>query len=133
MYRESHRNFFQKALRLACESGCENHNAAILALTGCYNSALGNDLNIVIKDNAKVISNIDNAIDIGTLNTKYNQIADVTIANSARVTGPDQKWNIYDHAELAEMAAAQGKVLPAETTTADLTIKMDGKQVYPEV
>ena len=49
------------------------------------------------------------------------------------MTGPADKWNMYDHAELAEMASAQDKVLPAETTTTDLTIKMDGKQVYPEV
>lgn len=115
---------------LACESGCENHNAAILALTGCYNSALGNDLNINITDSAVVKGNIDNAIDIATLNTKVNQKVRVNI-KSMGISYVDKLWNVYDHNQVAEMSSAQGKTLPAETSTTDLIIKVDGSEVYP--
>lgn len=118
--------------RLVCESGCENHNAAILALTGCYNSDLGNDLNIKISGLSTINGFIDNAVDIATLNTKYNQQVTVNIAQSATVSYVNRLWNIYDHGQLAEMAAAEGKTLPAETTMTDLTIMVGGSVVYPE-
>lgn len=116
--------------RLACESGCENHNAVILAMTGCYGSELGNDLNINISQFAKVAGYIDNAIDIATLNTRYDQKVNVTV-NSLYVSYTNKLWNIYNHAQLASMAAAEGKTLPAEQSTTDLTIKVNGSKVYP--
>lgn len=117
--------------KLVCESGCENHNAAILALTGCYGSDLGNDLNIVVKGNAKVTGHIDNAIDIATLNTRFDQVVNVKVADSKKVTAPKAVWNVYDHDQLAEMATEQGKTLAPETKTTELTIDVNGKQVYP--
>ena len=116
--------------KLACESGCENHNAAILAMTGCYGSELGNDLNINISQFAKVAGYIDNAIDIATLNTRYDQKVNVTV-NSLYVSYTNKLWNIYNHAQLASMAAAEGKTLPADQFTTDLTIKVNGSKVYP--
>ena len=117
--------------RLVCESGCENHSAAILALTGCYGSDLGNDLNIVIKDNAKVNSYIDNAIDIAELNTRFDQDVKVKVTDSRKVTYPKNLWNVYTHDQLAEMATEQGRTLPAETHATTLTVNVNGSQVYP--
>ena len=113
-------------------SGCDSHNAAILALTGIYGSSLGNDLNIVIKDNAKVVGSIDNAIDIATINTKYDQKVTVDIESKSNISAVDSIWNIYNHDQLAEMAAEQGKTLAAETKTTDLTVTIAGETVYPE-
>lgn len=118
--------------KLVCESGCENHNAAILAMTGCYGSALGNDLNINISGDAKVNGYKDNAIDIATLNTKYNQVVNVNVERSSNISFTNKLWNIFDHATLAGMATAQGKTLAPETTTTTLTINVDGYKQYPE-
>lgn len=118
--------------QLVCESGCENHSAAILAMTGCYNSELGNDLNISIRDNARVNGNVNNAIDIATLNTRYDQTVRVHVDNSENISCPGKLWNIYDHAQLAEMAAEQGKTLAPEQSYTDLEIYVDDQRVYPE-
>lgn len=115
--------------KLVCESGCENHNAAILALTGCYGSTLGNDLNITIKDFAKVNSHKDNAIDIATLNTKFDQKVVVNIGKASNVKYPDNLWNVYDHDTLAQMATEQGKTLAPETKQTDLTVIVEGNKV----
>lgn len=117
--------------QLVCESGCENHNAAILALTGCYNSELGNDLNINISGTAKINSFIDNAIDIAEVDTKFNQIVSVSVANASNIKYVDKLWNIYDHDTLATMASEQGKNLPAKAADTTLTVDVNGKQVYP--
>lgn len=116
--------------KLVCESGCENHNAAILAMTGCYRSDLGNDLNINILEFATINGNIDNIVDIATLNTKYNQKVNVSLKKSG-LSYANKLWNIYNHTQLASMAVAEGKTLPAEIATTDLTIKVDGTKVYP--
>lgn len=117
--------------KLVCESGCENANAPILALTGCYNSDLGNDMNIFIGKNAKVYGFIDDGIDIATINTKFDQTVTVEIENAKSIVAPKNAWNIYNHATLAEMATEQGKTLPAETSTTTLTITIAGEGVYP--
>lgn len=117
--------------KLVCESGCENHTAAILALTGCYGSDLGNDLNITVAGTAKINSYIDNAIDIAKIDTKFDQTANVNVINSNTVKYVDKLWNVYTHDELSEMATAQGKTLPAKAATTTLTIKVDGSKVYP--
>lgn len=116
---------------LVCESGCENHNAAILCLTGCYTSSLGNDLNINISGYAKVNGNIDNAIDIARVDTKYDQIVNVSVANSDNIKYATSLWNIYDHDTLADLAAAQGKTLPPKAADTTITITVDGKKAYP--
>lgn len=117
--------------KLVCQSGCSNHTAAILALTGCYGSSLGNDLNIEIKGTASVQSYAGNGIDIATLNTKYDQTAAVNVRAARSIKYANSLWNVYSHDELAELATAQGKTLPAEATTTNLTIKVEGEQVYP--
>lgn len=117
--------------KLVCESGCEKANAPILALTGCYKSALGNDMNINITKNAKINGFIDNAIDIATINTLYEQVVNVNIESSRNVNAPAKIWNIYDHAALAEMAAEQGKTLAPEKVTTDLTVMVNGEPEWP--
>lgn len=114
-----------------CMSGVGMPKAAILALTGVYNSSLGNDMNITVAPTAKLVGYIDDVIDIATINIKYNQKVTVDIPSKALVGGT--KYRVYGHDELAEMAAAVGKALGAETSATDLTITMDGEQVYPVV
>lgn len=117
--------------KLVCESGCENHNAAILALTGCYSSALGNNLNINISEYAKVNSYIDDAIDIARVDTRYDQIVNVNIADSSNIKYVNDLWHVYDHDTLADLAAAQGKTLAPKAADTILTVKVDGSKVYP--
>lgn len=117
--------------KLVCESGCENHSAGILALTGCYNSVLGNDLNIVISGSAKVNGYIDNAIDIAEVDTKYDQIVNVIVSKESNTKYVNRLWRIYEHDELADLAEQQGKRLPAKAATTDATIVVENKQVYP--
>ena len=114
-------------------SGVGSPESAILALTGCYNSSLGNDLNITIDSNAKVNGYIKNAIDIATLNTLYDQKVVVDIKNKNSITAVEKKWNVYSHDELSAMATAEGKTLAAEAKTTDLTIKVNGVIEYPVV
>ena len=112
-------------------SGVGAPSAAILALTGIYGSALGNDMNISIAKTAKLNGKIDDAIDIATINTKYDQKVNIDIESSSSVIGVSSKFRVYDHDELAALATAEGKSLGAEATTTTLTINMDGSQVYP--
>ena len=110
-------------------SGCDSHDAAILALTGIYGSSLGNDLNIIIKDSAKVKGARTNAIDIATINTKYDQKVTVDIESEKNLAYKKSGWNVYNHNQLADMVAEQGKVLAPETNVTDLTITVNGKVV----
>lgn len=119
--------------KLVTESGCESHTGAILAITGIYKSDLGNDLNIVIKDNATVKSLTGNGIDFATVNTKYDQNVTLNIENSKKISYKQNLWNIFDHDTLAEMAQAQGKTLAPETNVTNLTVTIDDEQVFPEL
>ena len=115
-------------------SGVDAPEAAILNLTGIYGSSLGNDLNVVVKDNAKVIGHLGTAIETCTINTKYDQKVVIDVTDSSKVTAAEgnEIWHVYDHDGCAELVAEVGKTLPAETNTTDLTIKVDGNVVYPE-
>lgn len=121
--------------KLVCESGCEKANAPILALTGCYRSDLGNDMNIRVEKTAKVNAYIDHGVDIATINTKYDQVVNVVIESekSFKLPVDGSLWNMYNHDQLAEMATEQGKTLPAEASTTTLTVEIDGAIVYPVV
>ena len=114
---------------LACQSGVEAVAAGILALTGNYNSALGNDLCINIEDTGMVYSKYGKAIEIGTVNTNYDQVATVYINSKSNLRSDYCVWN---HDQLAEQAAEAGKTLKPETNTTDLTIFIAGEQVYPD-
>ena len=118
---------------LATFSGVDTPKSAILALTGVYNSSLGNDMNIVIKDNAKVNGIVDTAIDICEINTKYDQKVTIDIASNKNITAASGKsiYRIYSNEELAVMAEEAGKHLGPETNTTDLTITISGEQVIP--
>ena len=118
-----------------CVSGVTAPKAAILALTGVYGSTLGNDMNINIAATAKVKGLIDDAIDIATVNTKYDQVVNINIEDLDSITCKSDfhKYRIYKHDELAEMATAVGRTLGAETNTTDLTIKVGEEIVYPVV
>ena len=115
--------------KLVCESGCESHNAAILALTGVYKSSLGNDLNIRIESPANVNGKIDNAIDIGTINTVCDQNVNVEIENSKDISFVNKLVNVYNHDQLAELATEQGKTLAEEKFTTSLIVSIDGEEV----
>lgn len=114
-------------------SGVMTHKAAILALTGVYGSELGNDLSINIADTAKINAYIDNGIDVAFVNTRYDQVAVVDIANESAINAVANPWNVYTHDELAEMATAAGKTLGPETNTTNLTVLVSGEVVYPVV
>lgn len=120
--------------KLVTVSGCSSMDAPILALTGCYNSSLGNDLNINIAKTAKVKGYRTNAVDIAMIDTKYDQTVTVNIEDAKNITIPESGlvWNIYDHDALAAMATEQGKTLPAKAATTTLTVTVAGEQVYPE-
>ena len=113
-------------------SGVGAPEAPILALTGVYGSALGNDLNINIAKTAKVNGYIKNGIDIAFVNTLYDQKVDVNIENKNSVSAVNKKWDVYTHDELAALVTATGKTLAAEAHSTDLTIKVNGKTEYPE-
>lgn len=119
--------------KLVCESGCENHSAAVLLMTGCYQSELGNDLNVNVLDNARINGYIDNAIDVARIDTKYDQIVNVNISDSSKIRYVSNIWQVLDHDTLADMAAAQGKVLPPKAANTTLTITVDGDKEYPPV
>lgn len=113
-------------------SGVGAPEAPILALTGIYNSSLGNDMNINIAKTAKVNGYLKNGIDIAMINTLYDQNVDIDIEDKKSINAKSSKWNIYTHDELAELAAEAGKTLAPENSTTNLTIKANGKIVYPE-
>lgn len=112
-------------------SGVCAPSAAVLALTGIYKSDLGNDLSINVAKSAKLKSLVGNGLEIATINTKYDQKADVVIDSSSSVDAPGSVWKVYNHDELAELVAESGRTLAPETNSTDLTIKLDGSIVYP--
>lgn len=114
-------------------SGVVAPSAAILALTGVYNSSLGNDMNISIAKTARVKGANDDAIDVAFINTKYDQTVKVDVDSKNSISYKRYPWKVYTHDELAEIAAAEGRTLAAETNTTDLTITVDGTIVYPVV
>lgn len=114
---------------LACQSGVEAVAAGILALTGNYNSALGNDLCINIEDSASVYSTYGKAIEIGTVNTNYDQVATVYVNSKYNLKSD---YQVFNHDQLAAQAAEAGRTLKPETNTTDLTIFIAGEQVYPD-
>ena len=111
-------------------SGVDCCAAGIIGLTGVYNSSLGNDMNITIKDNAKVMSYFGKAVEIAEINTKYDQVVNV---NVDRKDNLKSSYRIYPHDELAELVAETGKVLAPETNTTTLTITINDEQVFPVV
>lgn len=116
-----------------CTSGVDAPKAAFLALTGIYGSDLGNDMNVTVKDDAKLIGNIDNAIDIAQINTKFDQTVHVTVDKGSNLVGKTAKWKVYTHDELSDLAAAKGKTLAAETKSTTLEITIGDEIVYPVV
>lgn len=115
---------------LACASGVEAVDAGILALTGMYNSALGNDFNISIEGNAMVSSSYGSAVEVALVNTRYDQKATVDVDSARNLRS---NWKVWTHDDLAVQAMEAGKTLAPETNTTDLTITMAGKVVYPVV
>ena len=116
-------------------SGVACPGAAFLALTGIYGSALGNDLNVFVAKTAKLVGLTDHALDIATINTKYDQKVDVVIENANSLVAPAKTtWYVYNHDQLAEIVTRDtGKTLAPETNTTDLKITVDGTVVYPVV
>lgn len=117
-------------------SGVDTPDAAILALTGIYGSALGNDLNIKIEGNAEVTSFHRHAIEVATINTKFDQKVTVDIADGSKLKSASDDlpiYKVFDHEELAALVAEIGKTLAPETKSTDLTITIDGNIVYPVV
>ena len=129
VYAQTNLDVIESVGELACTSGVTAVVSGILGLTGVYNSALGNDLNITIEGNSPVItSKYGNAVEIGLLNTLYDQKAIVDVSSNRNLSSG---WRVYSHDELAEQASAAGKTLKPEATTTDLTIKIKGEVVYP--
>lgn len=119
---------------LATQSGVDPLAGGISALTGVYRSELGNDCNIIIKDNAKVTSPLGSAVEVAFVNTVVDQTATATIEKSANQASKDgQVWKIYTHDELAALAQEGGKTLNPEVSSTDLTVTVDGEVVYPVV
>lgn len=119
---------------LATQSGVDPLAGGISALTGVYRSELGNDCNIIIKDNAKVTSPLGSAVEVAFVNTVVDQTATAIIEKSANQASKDgQVWKIYTHDELAALAQEGGKTLKPEISSTDLTVTVDGEVVYPVV
>ena len=112
-------------------SGVCSPKAGLLALTGVYGSELGNDMNIVVKDNARINGKIDDAIDICTINTRYDQVVNVDIASTDNLVATED-YRVYGHDELAELATEVGRTLGPETNTTTLTIKINGEVIRDE-
>lgn len=102
--------------------------AGILGLTGIYNSSLGNDMNIAIQENARVISHLGKAVEIAKINTKYDQNVRVYADDHSNLV---EGYRVYSHNELAELATEAGKVLGPEVNTTDLRIEIGNEVVYP--
>ena len=112
-------------------SGVASPKAGFIALTGIYNSALGNDMNVVVKDNAVINGKIDDCIDIATINTKYDQKVVIDIEKESNLNPAVDQFRVYGHDELADLVAEIGKTLAAETNYTDLTVKIGGQVRYP--
>ena len=117
------------------QSGCTCTPAGILLLAGCYQSALGNDMNVVIKDNVKIKSVFEAPLTIAKMDTLYDQKVEVNVeknVNLVPLVNTSGKTKVYSHDELAELAAAEGKTLPARRTSTDVSITIAGNRTdYP--
>lgn len=116
-----------------CLSGVDSTSAAVLALTGCYGSDLGNDLNINVSKTAKVSSYTGDAFDVAMIDTKFDQKVVINVEDKVSLKSLNDNWRVFDHDELAEMARECGKTLPAKGSSTDLTINIAGKQEYPVI
>ena len=115
-------------------SGVACPAAAFLALTGIYGSDLGNDMNVFVAKSAKLKGLTDHALDIATINTKFDQKVDVAIESEGSLVALADKWYVYNHDELAEIVTRDtGKTLAPETKSTDLKITVAGEVVYPVV
>lgn len=114
---------------LVTVSGVDACPGGITALTGVYNSALGNDMTINVSKSAYVESTFGNAIEIAQINTKYDQRVDINIDS---LDSLHESYKVYTHDELATLATECGKTLGPETNVTDLVIKVDNQIVYPE-
>lgn len=117
---------------MAAFSGCNATNAAFIGFTGIYGSALGNDMNLVVKDKAVLKSTIGDAVIFGTCNNKYDQKVRADIDGTANVDASGANaWAVIGHDTLAEQAAAAGRNIGPENYSTDLVITIAGEQVYP--
>ena len=110
-------------------SGVCKPESALLALTGVYNSVAGNEMEIIVKDNAKLIGKLDNTIEVAKIDTLYDQTVTIDIAKASNLRPNNIK--VYEYDELKEIATAAGRNLAAKANNTDLTIKVANKTVYP--
>ena len=108
--------------------------SAIILLCGTYtNEELGNDCEVVVKDNATLTSMTKSAIEVCPFDSKYDQKVTVTVekanALNTALVGADAV-KVYSHEELIEMATAAGKTLNV-VTNSDITVTIAGEVVYP--
>lgn len=125
---------------IATFSGCFSNNYGFLAMTGCYkyngSGDLGNDLTVNVSGNALVKSVNGEAFSVGMLDNNYDQKAVCTIASDKNLEGTDNgihsvKVMTYD--DIKAIVEAAGKTMPAKKATTDLTIKIAGEVIWPEV
>ena len=102
-----------------------------MALTGIYNSAgtNSNDLDVVVKDSAKLVGKLDNTLEVAKIDTLYDQKVNINIASEANIVPNSIK--VYDHDELTTLATEAGRTLAAKKTNTDLTITVNSETVYP--
>ena len=108
---------------------------AILVMAGMYTSKAGtNEVDITVKDNASVVSDIGNGIAIAKVSSKYDQDVTVNVENTSNITAAEgyDKIRVYEFDECVEIAAASGKTL-TKASEVNLTITADGAQTYPVV
>lgn len=117
-------------------SGNGAPGSAIILLTGTYtNSTLGNDCEVVIKDNAKLNSKTKHIIEVCPFDSKYDQKVTVNVNKDSnfgdRGLG-SETVKVYSHEELIAMATAAGKTLNV-TKNSDIKVTIDGVVVYPKL
>ena len=125
-------DFEENLATAATYSGCVSVGTAVLALTGVYNSALGNDMNVTIKDSARIVSKFTAPIIIATIDTLYDQVVNFDIKCEDNLKNESEVPNaivLYDHDALAAVCAAQGKTLAAKKSETTLTVKMTGEEI----
>lgn len=119
-----------------CQSGTAAVKEAILGLAGCYKTNTDdNDMDITISGNATVTSTNGAAVAIARLDTKYDQQVRVNIEDSSKLecAAGAELIKVYEYDELAALATASGKTLPAKSVNSDVVITVDGEQFYPTI
>lgn len=114
-------------------SGCIWFGDTIALIVGTYDDNDGTDTVLEVSGNAKVSSNFRSAIAIYAVDTLVAQNVNVVVADSANVTTTDAEFDaikVYDHEAISEAATAAGKTYEA-VTDSDITVNVDGSQVYP--